>query len=119
MFTNVNKINAYVAVDNNLEGPAFEKRWFESVVMILKKIQRNELNEVESHIKLLEVCQGIQWVQENLNEKLNSQHRTMLKAIYSTNIQILNGIIQTKNMEYLPLVITSLEVVLKPYEKIN
>jgi hypothetical protein len=83
----------------------------------LKKIQRGELNEVQAHIKLLEVCQGLQWVQENLNEKLNSQHRTMLKTIYSTNIQILNGAIQSKSLEYIPLVITSIEVILKPYEK--
>jgi hypothetical protein len=117
MFNTQSGLNTYVAVDNSLEGPAFEKRWFESVVMILKKIQRGELNEVQAHIKLLEVCQGLQWVQENLNEKLNSQHRTMLKSIYSTNIQILNGAIQSKSLEYIPLVIASIEVILKPYEK--
>jgi hypothetical protein len=116
MFTKQNALNSYIEIDNNLQGASFEKRWFESVVMILKKIQNGGLNEVESHIKLLEVSEGLQWVQENLNEKLNSQHRTMLKAIYSTNIQVLNGAIQSKNYEYLPVVIASIEIILKPYD---
>jgi hypothetical protein len=41
----------------------------------------------------------------------------MLKTIYSTNIQILNGAIQSQNFEYLPLVISSMEVILAPYNK--
>jgi len=42
----------------------------------------------------------------------------MLKTIYSTNIQILNGAIQSQNFEYLPLVIASMEVILGPYNKV-
>jgi hypothetical protein len=117
IFQKQNAINAYVSVDNNLTGASFEKRWFESVIMILKRIMSGEFNPVETHKKLLEVSEGLQWVQENLNEKLNSQHRTMLKNIYSTNIQILNSTIQTQKMDYLPLVITSIEIILEPYNK--
>jgi|UniRef100_UPI0040480458 hypothetical protein len=115
MFKTTSAINSYVAVDNQLTGASFEKRWFESVIMILKRIMDGEFNAVENHKKLLEISEGLQWVQENLNEKLNSQHRTMLKTIYSTNIQILNGAIQTQSMEYLPLVVASMEVILGPY----
>jgi hypothetical protein len=77
-----------------------------------------EFDPVTNHKRLLEIAEGLQWVQENLNEKLNSQHRTMLKTIYSTNIQILNGAIQSQNFEYLPLVIASMEVILGPYNRI-
>jgi hypothetical protein len=117
MFNSSKAINAYVSVDNNLTGASFEKRWFESVIMILNRVIGGEFNAVENHKKLLEISEGLQWIQENLNEKLNSQHRTMLKTIYSTNIQILNGAIQSQNFEYLPLVIASMEVILAPYNK--
>jgi hypothetical protein len=119
MFGTQNALKSYVSIDDNLTGASFEQRWFESVIMILKRIQGGEFNPVETHKKLLEVCDGLQWVQENLNEKLNSQHRTMLKNIYSTNIQILNGAIQTKNMEFLSIVIASIETITKPYYKRN
>jgi hypothetical protein len=117
MFGNQNALKSYVSIDDNLTGASFEQRWFESVVMILKRIQGGEFNAVDTHIKLIEVCEGLQWVQENLNEKLNSQHRTMLKNIYSTNIQILNGAIQTKNMDFLSIVIASIETITQPYYK--
>jgi len=117
MFGTQNALKSYVSIDDNLSGASFEQRWFESVVMILKRIQGSEFDPVITHKKLLEVCDGLQWVQENLNEKLNSQHRTMLKNIYSTNIQILNGAIQTKNMDFLSIVIASLETITKPYYK--
>ncbi|MBT8540012.1 hypothetical protein G6722_01480 [Polynucleobacter paneuropaeus] len=118
MFNSKNAINAYVSVDNNLTGASFEKRWFESVISIIKRIMAGEFDPVTNHKRLLEIAEGLQWVQENLNEKLNSQHRTMLKTIYSTNIQILNGAIQSQNFEYLPLVIASMEVILGPYNRI-
>ena len=117
MFGSQNALKTYVSIDNNMHGASFEQRWFESVVMILKRIQKGEFDAVATHIKLLEVCDGLQWVQENLNEKLNSQHRTMLKNIYSTNIQILNGAIQTKNMDFLSIVIASIETITAPYYK--
>ncbi len=118
MFNSKNAINAYVSVDNNLTGASFEKRWFESVIGMIKRIMTGEFDPVTNHKRLLEISEGLQWVQENLNEKLHSQHRTMLKTIYSTNIQILNGAIQTQNFEYLPLVIASMEVILGPYNKL-
>jgi hypothetical protein len=117
MFGIKNPINAYVTMDNKVSGAAFEKRWFESVIMVLKRIGNNQYTPVEAHKKLLEVCDGLQWVQENLNEKLGSQHRTMLKNIYSMSIQIINAAIDTKNMAYLAIVVTSIEVVIEPYNK--
>jgi len=117
MFNSKIAINAYVSVDNNLTGASFEKRWFESVISMIKRIMAGEFDPVTNHKRLLEIAEGLQWVQENLNEKLHSQHRTMLKTIYSTNIQILNGAIQSQNFEYLPLVIASMEVILGPYNK--
>jgi hypothetical protein len=119
MFQNKNPIESYVSVDNHLSGASFEKRWFESVVITLNRILAMDIDPVTTHKYLLEISEGLQWVQENLNEKLNSQHRTMLKNIYSTNIQILNGAIRTKEMTYIPLVITSLEVILEPYNRKN
>ena len=77
MFNSRNAINTYVAIDNNQQGASFEKRWFESVLMVINRVMNNEFNAVETHKKLLEVCEGLQWVQENLNEKLNSQHRNL------------------------------------------
>ncbi len=117
MFGTQNALKSYISIDDNLSGSSFEQRWFESVVMILQRLHKGEFDAVATHKKLLEVCDGLQWVQENLNEKLNSQHRTMLKNIYSTNIQILNGAIQTKSMEFLPIVISSLETIMQPYYK--
>ena len=112
-------LNAYTEIDNNLSGAAFEQRWFESVIMVLMRVQNGYYNPVEAHKKLIEVCDGLGWIQENLNEKLSSQHRTLLKSIYSTSIQIINGAIATKNFQYLDIVISSLRTVIEPYKNEN
>jgi len=110
-----NPLAAYNDVNENVSGPDFEKKWYESVVMILQLIQKNHFSAVDAHIKLIEVCDGLGWIQENLNEQLNSQHRTLLKGIFSNSIQIINGAIQTNNMEYLDIVIASLKTMMGPY----
>jgi endonuclease/exonuclease/phosphatase (EEP) superfamily protein YafD len=115
MFTSNNPLKTYIDIDNNITGADFEKKWFESVIALLKKIQAGEFDAVMTHKKLLEISEGLQWIQENLNEKLSSQHRTLLKSIYSTSIQIMNGAIQTRNTEYLSIVIACLETVVQPY----
>lgn len=115
MFTSKNPLKTYVDIDNNITGADFEKKWFESVIALLRKIQAGEFDAVMTHKKLLEISEGLQWIQENLNEKLSSQHRTLLKSIYSTSIQIMNGAIQTRNTEYLGIVIACLETVVQPY----
>jgi endonuclease/exonuclease/phosphatase (EEP) superfamily protein YafD len=115
MFTSNNPLKTYVDIDNNISGADFEKKWFESVIALLRKIQAGEFDAVMTHKKLLEISEGLQWIQENLNEKLSSQHRTLLKSIYSTSIQIMNGAIQTRNTEYLGIVIACLETVVQPY----
>jgi hypothetical protein len=117
MFNTRSAINTYVAVDDTQNGASFEKRWFESVLTLINRVMNNEFNPVEAHKKLLEVCEGLQWVQENLNEKLNSQHRTLLKNIYGTNIQILNSAMKTGDFEYLPLVAQSIQIILEPYDR--
>jgi endonuclease/exonuclease/phosphatase (EEP) superfamily protein YafD len=115
MFTSNNPLKTYIDIDNNITGADFEKKWFESVIALLRKIQAGEFDAVMTHKKLLEISEGLQWIQENLNEKLSSQHRTLLKSIYSTSIQIMNGAIQTRNTEYLGIVIACLETVVQPY----
>lgn len=111
-----NPLAAYNDMEENVYGADFEKKWYESVIMILVMIQNNKFSAVDAHIKLIEVCDGLGWIQENLNEKLNSQHRTLLKGIFSNSIQIINGAIQTKNMDYLEIVIASLKTVMAPYD---
>jgi len=115
MFTSNNPLKTYIDIDNNITGADFERKWFESVIALLRKIQAGEFDAVMTHKKLLEISEGLQWIQENLNEKLSSQHRTLLKSIYSTSIQIMNGAIQTRNTEYLGIVIACLETVVQPY----
>ena len=115
MFTSNNPLKTYIDIDNNITGADFEKKWFESVIALMRKIQAGEFDAVMTHKKLLEISEGLQWIQENLNEKLSSQHRTLLKSIYSTSIQIMNGAIQTRNTEYLGIVIACLETVVQPY----
>jgi hypothetical protein len=110
-----NGISMYNTVDSSVSGAQFEQKWFESVIMVLTRIKENYYIPVEAHRRLIEVCEGLQWVQENLNEKLNSQHRTLLKSLYSVNIQIINGAIETKNMEYLDIVISTLKTITQPY----
>ena len=118
MFSTKKSMNAYSTVQNSVQGGAdFEKRWFESVVMVLNQVQNNLLDPVLTHVRLIEVRDGLQWIQENLNERLPSQQRTMLKSIYSLNIQIINGALETKNTEYLPMVVSSIKTVLQPYER--
>ena len=110
-----NPLAAYNDMEENVYGADFEKKWYESVIMILVMIQNNKFSAVDAHIKLIEVCDGLGWIQENLNEQLNSQHRTLLKGIFSNSIQIINGAIQTNNMDYLEIVIASLKTVIGPY----
>jgi hypothetical protein len=110
-----NALAAYNEVNESVYGADFEKKWYESVIMILQLIQKDHFSPVDAHIKLIEVCDGLAWIQENLNEQLNSQHRTLLKSIFSNSIQIVNGAIQTKNMDYLDIVIASLKTVIGPY----
>ena len=118
MFAAKNNLNAYATVQNTVQsGADFEKRWFESVVMVLNQIRDGLLDPVLTHVRLIEVRDGLQWVQEILIERLNSQHRTMLKSIYSVNIQIINSALESKNIEYLPMVIASIKVILQPYEQ--
>ena len=118
MFGSAKKgLNAYVTVQNTVTGADFERRWFESVIMVLNQIQAGMHDPVQTHIKLIEIRDGLQWVQNNLNEHLNSQYRTTLKSIYSTNIQIINGAIQSRDMTYLDVVATSIKAILEPYNK--
>ena len=117
MFSNhKNKASIYAEVDNTaVTGADFEKKRFESAIMVLKRVKAGFYPMMEAQTMLIKVCDGLQWIQENLNEKLVSQHRTLLKNIYSVNIQILNGAIQTKNMELLDIVISTLETITEPY----
>ena len=108
-------IKAYASMDDNLTGAHFEQRWFESVVMVLRSIKGGQYDAMQCHQKLIEITTSLQWIQENLNEKLEAKHRTLLKSIYSTNIQILTEAIQARNYEYIDVVITSLEVCMAPY----
>ena len=108
-------IKTYASIDDDLTGAHFERRWFESVVMVLKSIQGGQYDAMQCHQKLSEITTSLQWIQENLNEKLDAKHRTLLKSIYSTNIQILAEAIHARNYEYLGVVITSLEACMAPY----
>jgi uncharacterized membrane protein (DUF106 family) len=85
--------------------------------MVLNQIREGLMDPVLTHVRLIEIRDGLQWIQENLNERLNSQHRTMLKSIYSVNIQIINGALETKSLEFLPLVISSIKTIMTPYER--
>ena len=117
MFGNNNPIKSYIDIDNKVSGAAFEKRWFESVIMVLKFIQNNQYTPVTAHKKLIEVSDGLKLVKANLNDKLEAQHMAMLTNIYRLCIQVINTAIQTKNMSYLAIVVTSLQVVIEPYYK--
>jgi hypothetical protein len=117
MFDTKNSLKAYANVQNTVQGADFEKRWFESVLMVLNQIKAGLLDPVMTHVRLIEIRDGLQWIQENLNERLNSQHRTMLKAIYSANIQVINSIIETKNIEFIEIVMASLKAIIAPYDR--
>lgn len=108
-------IRTYATIDSQLTGAHFEQRWFESVVLVLRAIRRDHYSHEEAQKNLLEITNCLQWIQENLNEKLESKHRTLLKSIYSTNIQILTACVQTRHYEYLDIVITALESCMAPY----
>ena len=112
------KLQAYATVANfELHGADFEKRWFESVIMVLTRIQNNYYNPVETHKKLIEVCDGLDWIQNNLNDKLSLEHMMLLRQIYSLNIRIIQGAIVDNNMEYLDIVIPTLKTLIEPYYK--
>jgi len=116
MFGSARKgLNAYVNVQNTVTGADFERRWFESVIMVLNQIKAGMHDPVQTHIKLIEIRDGLQWIQNNLNESLNSQYRATLRSIYGTNIQIINGAIASKDMSYLDVVATSIKTILEPY----
>lgn len=102
---------------SNLSGAEFEKAWFESVVMVLNRIKSGTIySQVDATIKLVEIVEGLGWISTNLNDAISSQHRQLLKTIYSTCIQILNATIETKNYEYLDIVISSMSAIVQKYE---
>ena len=95
-----NPFDAYINMDSlNLSDASFEKKWYESVIMILQRIQAGYYDAVETHLKLIEISDGFGWVQENLNVNLSSQHSTLLKNIYRNKITIINQI-YTQHMDY-------------------
>ena len=49
--------------------------------------------------------------------KIEPQHGALLKAIYSTSIQVMNGAIQTRDTKYLSIVVPYLEKVVQRYNK--
>jgi len=111
------KLQAYATVANyDLRGADFEKRWYESVILVLIRIQNNFYEPVEAHKKLIEICDGFIWIKDNLNEKLNPEHRQLLQQIFNLNIQIINGAIVDNNMNYLDIIIPSLKTIMEPYK---
>ena len=114
---NKKAFNTYVEIDDTLSGAEFEKKWFESVIMVLQRVQNNYYNPVVTHVKLLEVCNGLEWVQDNLNDKLSTEHKTLLENIYSCCITIINSAIILKDFIYLDIVISSVKTVMEPYNK--
>ena len=118
MFAAKKSLSAYSSVQNTVQvGADFEKRWFESVVMVLNQMREGRLDPVLTHVRLIEIRDGLQWIEENLNERLNEKHLAALKSIYRDNIRMLNGAIETKNLEYIPAVISSIKAILRPYEQ--
>lgn len=102
---------------SNLSGAEFEKAWFESVVMVLNRVKAgNFYSQMDATIKLVEIVEGLGWISTNLNDAISSQHRQLLKTIYSTCIQILNASVETKNFEYLDIVISSMSAIVQKYE---
>jgi hypothetical protein len=64
MFATKKSVNAYSSVQNTVQGGAdFEKRWFESVVMVLNQVHDGLLAPVLTHVRLIELRDGLQWVQ--------------------------------------------------------
>ncbi len=112
-------IDAYKEISHtNLSASEHEKAWFESVVMVLNRIKDgSHYNAVEVHVKLIEIADGLGFISENLNPNLHSQHRTLLKNIYSMCIQIINATIASKNLEYLDIVTQSIKTILEKYER--
>jgi len=113
-----NPLSIYQEMDNDVApGAAFEKRWYESVIRSLNNIMNNQLTPLESHKRLIEICDGLEWIQNNLNENLSTQHRELLQKVFDICIQIINGAIKADKMEYLDIVISSLNTVAEPYKK--
>ena len=101
----------------NLQGADFEKRWMESVVTVLLKIQTLRIQPARARELLLEICWGFDWISVNLNPQLSAEHRRLLSKIYGLNIQIIHGYLENNNVEYLDIVIKSLHVIMEPYGK--
>ena len=117
MFGYKNPIKSYREMDNRATGAAFEVRWLESVIMVLKFIQNDQYTPVAATKKLVEVTVGLDHVQNNLNVQLGLKHMVLLKHVYIMSIDMINKAIQTNNMSLLSSVIESLQIIIAPYKK--
>jgi hypothetical protein len=108
-------VQVYESNDTPVSGTAFEHRWFESVVKLLQDVQDQKYDEAISIAKLVDVRSSLQWIQENLNEKLEATHRMTLKSLYSKNIQMITFVVHTKDYAKLTIVLDSLKSSMAPY----
>lgn len=115
---NKSALKAYMAIDsNNLSSLDFERKWYESVIMIINRIQMDYYNLVETHIKLLEIISGLEWIRDNLQEHNNKNHLLVMKNLLNTIINIISNVTTDKDTSQLTGVLVSLRIILEPYSK--
>ena len=114
-----NKINAYLEMDESLPlGASFEAKWYERVIMVLTMIRNQRIDSIKSNKLLLDICNDLSWIRNNLNPQLNAEHRGLLEQIFDISIVIIREYIIDKNLEHLDIVISSLKGVAEPYNQV-
>lgn len=106
-------INAYIDVENELHDPVlFQKKWFQSVSVVLKGVSEGTFNKTQSVKHLIKVRDSFNIISQNVNDDLPSEERVLLRNIFSTTIQVLNSAIKTKEFSKVGIVKSTVDTLL-------
>jgi hypothetical protein len=106
-------IDQYVANDNDKSNAAaYDRKWIRNVEIILSGINKDNYDAVKTTKYLIEIRDMFSLIAVNINDRIASEERVLLKNIFSTSIQIINSALITKEYSKLAIVQATLNTML-------
>lgn len=113
-----NKMAMYLNIEEDVPaGASFEQKWYDRIIMVLGMIRCERLDPVTSHKLLLKIGDDMCWVKNNINPKLDVIHRDLIVLLFDSSIELIEGCIVDKDLNYLDIVIDSMKCIALPYNR--